>query len=192
MREIKFRAWDKKEKRMMRVAKINFTWDGKFLEVHCIDNDYKKEYWLPFPKIELMQFTGLKDKNGKEIFEGDILRYKPHKIISDETVIDVVEYDEFGFQPFLEEARVDADYTEIEIIGNIYENPTIKMIRTKDNKYLKIEYMIDTKSIFISNYNHITEEWDILEMPFSRIPQLIRGLFSTFQRFQRRVVKQDE
>jgi uncharacterized phage protein (TIGR01671 family) len=66
MREIKFRAWDTKEK----------EWVDGAHGMAFVDPDYKTNaFWLdPTKEIILMQYTGLKDKNGKEIYEGDIVR----------------------------------------------------------------------------------------------------------------------
>jgi len=114
MREIKFRAWDTKEKEMID------------LEPNMSYGDYRN--------FELMQYTGLKDKKGKEIYEGDILRYnyfgrdKRKKVNYEYTT---VKWDTTytGFSPFSEIwgyglARFD-DFYEWEVIGNIYENPEL-------------------------------------------------------------------
>jgi uncharacterized phage protein (TIGR01671 family) len=103
-REIKFRAWDKKFHYMSE----EITLEG---EVYFEEDNI------------LMQFTGLKDKNGKEIYEGDIIKDKDKKVYKVEW-----DYNYAGFAPFCEQIFSAPDtYSEwnlgeIEIIGNIYEN----------------------------------------------------------------------
>ena len=126
-RIIKFRAWDKENKGGM----LHFDLDGlqKSHYSLVVKGEFVSGYGggsalYDLSKYELMQFTGLKDKNGKEIYEGDItgdweiywdedevsFRLKdiyPHSVYGRET------HDMFAFtSPF-------------EVIGNIYENPDL-------------------------------------------------------------------
>ncbi|MFJ1491193.1 YopX family protein, partial [Capnocytophaga canis] len=69
-REIKFRVFDKEAKTMLRVSNIYL--DDEFI-IAISNKEYVERI---FSQIELMQFTGLYDKHGKEIYEGDIVKHR--------------------------------------------------------------------------------------------------------------------
>ncbi len=72
--------------------------------------------------LVLMQYTGLKDKNGKEIYEGDIVKDGWLK----NNPLEVVEWSGTGFEPFADHSITeDYDPNTIEVIGNVYENPDL-------------------------------------------------------------------
>ncbi len=84
----------------------------------------------------LSQYTGLKDKNGNMIFEGDIVKYNWDnawcKNNEFHTEIRLVEYSQYGFNPFIEDYTCDDDYysnridfDSIEVIGNKFNNPEL-------------------------------------------------------------------
>jgi len=118
-REIKFRAWDKRKKEMFYDWCIDPDggWFGDFGEG---SEDIALKYYKN-GEIEVMQYTGLKDKNGKEIYEGDIVQVNGRN----QEVFFKDGYFGWGqqhtgtysFDPFESE--------EIEVIGNIYENPEL-------------------------------------------------------------------
>ena len=112
MREIKFRAWDKLNKEMFNVEIMNFQEKQVYKDIVS---------YRTFNDIELMEYTGLEDKNGKEIYEGDILFES-----SIEEYFKVI-FENGSFRAEVDEYSLDLeDYARIcEVVGNIYENPEL-------------------------------------------------------------------
>ena len=134
MREIKFRAWDKKNKEMYYIGQEfdNEYGCAPYLEINKNGEwywewgDASDEFDLDNKIGILMQFTGLLDKEGKEIYEGDIVRCLPKGWIKDEFLISKVYYDNNAaeFRGFIKTFNGDK-LPETEVIGNIYENPEL-------------------------------------------------------------------
>lgn len=120
MREIKFRAWDKENKKMMKVSSISL--ENKEIAV----KDFGTYHFFRIKDIELMQYIGLKDKNNKEIYEGDIVLVKPGGTSTYKTV---VKFKEGAFiaslidgEDYIYIFNRGFDSNDFEIIGNIYKN----------------------------------------------------------------------
>ncbi len=119
MRETKYRAWDKEDKKMLPPLSLR---NGI---IYSVDSGYFfcglwDDYFID--ELILLEYTGLKDKNGKEIYEGDITSIKEHMNPLVEIQKAVVTWDKettgflgIGFFP----------WNMVEVIGNIYENPEL-------------------------------------------------------------------
>lgn len=132
-REIKFRVWYPDYKKMHTGDEIDFgnacmdIRNGKLIfNIYEIDYDEAPEYFTESGYV-LMQFTGLRDKNGKEVYEGDIIANGDTK-----PAILQVKFLEGGFCCTAEgilPIDLNCFYPSIgcrfEVIGNIYENPEL-------------------------------------------------------------------
>ncbi|ABY84349.1 YopX family protein [Lactobacillus phage Lrm1] len=121
-REIKFRAWNKKDKVMVDVAAMNLGPSGLW---SLIEYAYDAELQLA-DNYELMQYTGLKDKNGREIYEGDIVRTGEDNIGDPDPTIGQVIMREGSWlienEKKQEEIGLFSEITSREVIGNIFED----------------------------------------------------------------------
>ncbi len=134
MRDIKYRMWYKSKSEMLDVEMIDFKNKHYYMENY----DKWLRSYLYEDEIELMQYTGLKDKNGKEIYEGDIVLYRDWEMAyeggGNDSFINkgMVEYceDNCCFN-VTERQTIDIsdvlykDNEDLEVIGNIYDNPEL-------------------------------------------------------------------
>ena len=120
-REIKFRVWDKKNLEMKDISAIWFKYDEGPDWVHLVDGE--KKGLTKSEDVVLMQYTGLKDRNGVEIYEGDIMGYK-------DDVMGYVFYEKDGY--LVGEGKYTSEPLakmcishDIDVIGTFYENPEL-------------------------------------------------------------------
>lgn len=121
----KYRAWNKTWEEMGRVKRIRFGDDGNVTTVLFIGKDLGVN--AKIDDFELMQSTGLHDKNGKEVFVGDIIKCTrgcPHEVYLEKEYGGTY----VGGMPaiYLKGIREGYAWTgDEEIIGNLYENPEL-------------------------------------------------------------------
>jgi hypothetical protein len=116
-REIKFRAYSSHNHKMYPVSNIEWDIDGR---IWVIADDGKNGIELMDEEAHLMEYTGLHDKNGREIYEGDVVKNEYGKVME-------VQYDPrsaaFGVGDYYF-GTIGSGKT-LEVIGNIFENPEL-------------------------------------------------------------------
>lgn len=133
MRTIKFRGWHTVQKKMfsaeeMATDQLTLLPTGSFINVSSTHYSFSEIY--PADKFIPLQFTGLLDKNGKEIYEGDVLNYGDYTDGSG-PCNHIVTWKDGGF--ITNEISTNEDFTFVdpcgEVIGTIYENPELLRLR---------------------------------------------------------------
>lgn len=124
MREIKFRVWDKNRGKMYGefTPDLLIQFDGK---LQSINTNLYVQGVTNTPQLPIMQYTGLKDRNGNEIYQGDIIRW--HDVVTIDYPITFTDgvfcLNDNPSENFFHH-REDIN-TKWEVIGNIYENPEL-------------------------------------------------------------------
>ena len=134
-RTIKYRAWHKELKVMIAVYVIDQTTKASTGEHYPSSRGYlladtEEQVVFSLDDVELLQYTGLKDKNGKEIYVGDVVNVydKENYSKGDQLVTtDLVKWSEEGgywtsYEPGDYYLPLGSDDLELKIIGNVYEN----------------------------------------------------------------------
>lgn len=124
MREFKMKAWLKKEKKMVAIIGIDFNYEYiRYTEDSNLFNENYKT--AEFKDIELLQFTGLKDNGGQELYEADVIKFNDG--IDD--IYGLISYDDEDGTYRVSYENITEHLSEregdFEIVGNIFENPDL-------------------------------------------------------------------
>ena len=127
MRNIKFRVWDTEENKFREMG-FMINQYGSLMQY----GEFEKMKKISKDRYKIMQYTGLKDKEGKEIYEGDIVKFKT-MIGSEQTGVVVLHQGEYcaeikrkNHSSYYRLYEFYEDNENIKIVGNKYENPELK------------------------------------------------------------------
>ena len=118
MKEFKMKAWLKKENKMVSIIGIDLNY--QYIRYSDDGNLFKDDYKIAeFKDIELLQFTGAKDKAGQEVYEADVIKFNDGLIsYDDEDAVYCVSYENVT-------EHLSNMAGDFEIVGNIFENPNL-------------------------------------------------------------------
>ena len=124
MKKLKIKAWLKKEKKMVSIIGIDFNYEYiRYTEDGNLFNENYKT--AEFKNIELLQFTGLKDNGGQELYEADVIKFNDG--IDD--IYGLISYDDEDGAYRVSYENITEHLSEregdFEIVGNIFENPDL-------------------------------------------------------------------
>lgn len=124
MKELKIKAWLKKEKKMVSIIGIDLNYE--YIRYTEDDNLFNENYkTAEFKNIELLQFTGLKDNGGQELYEADVIKFNDG--IDD--IYGLISYDDEDGTYRVSYENITEHLSEregdFEIVGNIFENPDL-------------------------------------------------------------------
>ena len=128
----KFRAWHIDKQIMCEVIRIDFEQGIITLDLETDDDEY---YWMEtdwsFSDVEIMQYTGCRDKNGLEIFEGDVIKDKYDKIwlvqwyVGAFVITNKIPDSDGQESTYSHFSNVSNHHFYFEVIGNMWENPEL-------------------------------------------------------------------
>ena len=124
MKELKIKAWLKKEKKMVSIIGIDFNYE--YIRYTEDDNLFNSDYKVAeFKDIELLQFTGLKDNGGQELYEADVIKFNDGV----DDIYGLISYDDEDGTYRVSYENITEHLSEregdFEIVGNIFKNPDL-------------------------------------------------------------------